>query len=87
VPPRDPEALCDQLDTVLRDSERSLLMGRAGRARVLRSFTWQQVAMCTAQLYDDLLCERFALSSACRPILSRGGSTVKRQPHTQTQGV
>ena len=27
-------------------------------------FTWQQVAMCTAALYDDLLSHRFALSSA-----------------------
>jgi D-inositol-3-phosphate glycosyltransferase len=87
VPPRDPEALCDRLDDVLRDPERGLLMGQAGRARVLRSFTWQQVATCTAQLYDDLLCERFAWSSACRPALARGGSTVKRQPHIQTQGV
>jgi D-inositol-3-phosphate glycosyltransferase len=87
VPPRDPEALCDRIDDVLRDPERRLLMGQAGRARVIRSFTWQQVAMCTAQLYDDLLCERFALSSACRPALSRGGSTVRRQAHMQTQGV
>jgi len=87
VPPRDPEALCDRLDAVLRDPERRVLMGQAGRARVLRSFTWQQVAMCTAQLYDDLLCERFALSSTCRPVLPRGGSPVTRQPHIQTQGV
>ena len=33
VPPRDPEALCDRLDDVLRDPERRLLMGQAGRAQ------------------------------------------------------
>ena len=87
VPPRDPEALCDRLDDVLGDPERSVLMGQAGRARVLHSFTWQQVATRTAELYDDLLCERVALSSARRPAMPRGGSTVTWQPHMQTQGV
>ena len=87
VPPRDPEALCDRLDDVLRDSERRLLMGQAGRARVLHAFTWQQVAMCTAELYDDLLREDLALSSIHRPALTRGGSAVTRQPPKQTQGV
>jgi hypothetical protein len=60
-------------------------MGQAGRARVLDSFTWQQVAMRTAALYDDLLGERFARSSDRRPALARGGATMAR--HLQTQGV
>ena len=63
VPPRDPEALCARLEEILRDPARRMRMGQAGRARVLSSFTWQQVAMCTAALYDDLLSERFAPSS------------------------
>jgi D-inositol-3-phosphate glycosyltransferase len=87
VPPRDPEALCDRFDDVLRDPERRLLMGQAGRARVLHSFTWEHVAMHTAALYDDLLGERFAMSSDRGPALSRGGSTVMRQSRMQTQGV
>jgi D-inositol-3-phosphate glycosyltransferase len=87
VPPRDPEALCERLADVFRDPERSLLLGQAGRARVLDSFTWQQVAMRTAELFDDLLCERLALSSARRPALTRDDSAVMRQPHMQTQGV
>ena len=57
VPPRDPEALCSRLEDVLRDPERRLRMGQAGRARVLRSFTWQQVAASTAALYDELLAD------------------------------
>jgi D-inositol-3-phosphate glycosyltransferase len=57
VPPRDPDALCSRLEDVLRDPERRLGMGQAGRARVLHSFTWQQVAARTAALYDELLAE------------------------------
>jgi glycosyltransferase involved in cell wall biosynthesis len=85
VPPRNPEALCDRLDDLLRDPERRLLMGQAGRARVLHSFTWQQVAVRTAELYDDLLSERLALSSVWQPALAGGGSAVTPQP--QMQGV
>jgi hypothetical protein len=55
VPPRDPEALHLRLEDVLRDPEQRLRMGLAGRARVLRSFTWQQVAVRTATLYNDML--------------------------------
>jgi D-inositol-3-phosphate glycosyltransferase len=87
VPPRDPEALCDRLDVVLRDPEQRLLMGQAGRARVLHAFTWQQVATRTAELYDDLLRERLALSATYRPALTRGDSAVSQQPQMQTQGV
>ncbi|MBW3632233.1 MAG: glycosyltransferase [Chloroflexi bacterium] len=57
VPPRDPEALSFRLDDVLRNPERRLGMGQAGRARVLCSFTWQQVAARTAALYDELLAQ------------------------------
>jgi glycosyltransferase involved in cell wall biosynthesis len=83
VPPRDPEALCARLEEMLRDPARCTRMGRAGRARVLGSFTWQQVAMRTASLYDDLLSELFALSSERRP--PQRVSAVARQ--LQRQGV
>src|ERR671911_1444915 len=72
VPPRDPDALAARLEEILRDPARRVRMGQAGRARVLNSFTWQQVAMRTAALYDDLLGERFARSSDRRPALARG---------------
>jgi glycosyltransferase involved in cell wall biosynthesis len=55
VPPRDPEALFAALERLLGDPGLRERMGRAGRARVVRSFTWQQVAIHTAALYDDLL--------------------------------
>ena len=76
VPPRDPAALCDRLDDLLRDPERRLLMGQAGRARVLQSFTWRQVGMRTAELYDDLLSERMALSAARQPVMARGSPAI-----------
>jgi D-inositol-3-phosphate glycosyltransferase len=57
VPPRDPEALCQRLDDALGDPAKSKRMGRAGRVRVLDSFTWQHVAARTAALYDDLLAD------------------------------
>ena len=74
VPPRDPEALCDRLEDVLRDPERRLLMGQAGRARVLGSFTWQQVALRTAELYDDLLSN----ASRCLQPVGRPAAAVAR---------
>ncbi len=67
VPPRDPDALCARLEEILRDPARRVRMGQAGRARVLSSFTWQQVAMRTAALYDDLLSARIAPSPDRRP--------------------
>jgi D-inositol-3-phosphate glycosyltransferase len=86
VPPRDPDALSARLEEILRDPARRVRMGQAGRARVLDSFTWQQVAMRTAALYDDLLGERLALASDRRPALARGGAAAMahhRQPHAQ----
>jgi D-inositol-3-phosphate glycosyltransferase len=89
VPPRDPEALCARLEDILRDPARRRRMGRAGRARVLGSFTWQQVAMRTAALYDDLLSACTASSPVCRSGLMRGDAARVRQlqSQAQTQGV
>jgi glycosyltransferase involved in cell wall biosynthesis len=55
VPPRDPAALCARLETVLADAPLRRRMGDAGRARVLRGFTWPRVAEQTADLYASLL--------------------------------
>jgi D-inositol-3-phosphate glycosyltransferase len=84
VPPRDPDALGDRLEEVLRDPARRVRMGQAGRARVLGSFTWQQVAIRTAALYDHLLSERVA-PSPDRPALR--DSRIRVSPQLQTQGV
>jgi D-inositol-3-phosphate glycosyltransferase len=87
VPPRDPEALSVRLEEILGDPARRMRMGAAGRARVLSSFTWQQVAMRTAALYDDLLSERRAPSSDRRSVPKRRGAPGVRSMHLQPQGV
>jgi D-inositol-3-phosphate glycosyltransferase len=87
VPPRDPEALSVRLEEILGDPARRMRMGAAGRARVLNSFTWQQVAMRTAALYDDLLSERCAPSSDRRLVLTRPGASGARSMPVQPQGV
>jgi D-inositol-3-phosphate glycosyltransferase len=83
VPPRDPEVLSFRLDDVLRDPERRQRMGQAGRARVLRSFTWQQVAARTAALYDELLAGDAATPPERRQSAVPGVVTEVPQP----QGV
>ena len=54
--PLDPGGLAAGLaaaiDAVLADPARGSAMGRAGRARVLRHFTWAAVAARTAAIYD-----------------------------------
>jgi D-inositol-3-phosphate glycosyltransferase len=87
VPPRDPEALCVRLAEILLDPARRIHMGRAGRARVLGSFTWQQVAMRTAALYDDLMSQRAAPSSDQHQGLTRSDAARVRQLQPQAQGV
>jgi D-inositol-3-phosphate glycosyltransferase len=87
VPPRDPEALCARLAEILRDPARRKRMGQTGRARVLGSFTWQQVAMRTAALYDDLLSARAAPFSERRPDLTRAARARQLHLQSQAQGV
>ncbi len=67
VPPRDPRALCERLDRLLGDPALRMRLGQAGRARVLRGFTWDLVGAHTAALYDALLARPLA---SPRPHLS-----------------
>lgn len=55
VPPRDPEALAAKLGLLLDDEELRRRLGRAGRRRVEREFTWKRVAERTAALYETLV--------------------------------
>ncbi|MFN8589864.1 MAG: glycosyltransferase [Thermomicrobiales bacterium] len=63
VPAKDPAALADRLETLLADPARRERMGRAGRARVEREFTWPTVARRTMALYADLLWERSGINT------------------------
>jgi len=61
VPPHDPETLALRLRQVLSDPDLQARMGRAGRARVVRDFTWETVGTRTAALYDEVLLARTAV--------------------------
>jgi alpha-maltose-1-phosphate synthase len=55
VPPEDPAALADALNSLLRDPARAAAMGLAGRKRAEAEFSWDTVGAQTAALYAELL--------------------------------
>jgi len=58
VEPGDSEALAGALATLLADAQRRGRMGAAGRARVLRRYSWAAVAAHTAESYAATLAQR-----------------------------
>lgn len=57
VPPAQPAALAAALTGLLEDPERARTMGRAGRARVERLFSWASVAERTERVYAEAIAE------------------------------
>ena len=55
VPPRDPKALAAAIADVLADPERARRMGRAARARVARTFRWEEAAARLVDVFEDTL--------------------------------
>jgi alpha-maltose-1-phosphate synthase len=53
VPPADPAALAEALDTLLRDPDRAAAMGRLGRKRAIAEFGWRAIAAQTVDLYAE----------------------------------
>lgn len=58
VPPGDPIALADALETLLKDSELRSRLGQAGRDRVQRDFSTGAHVTAMVNLYQDLLPQR-----------------------------
>jgi glycosyltransferase involved in cell wall biosynthesis len=54
VPPRDPDALADALESLLADPERRERYGVAGRRRAVNRYAWRRVARETARVYTTL---------------------------------
>ncbi|HEX5535457.1 MAG TPA: glycosyltransferase [Actinomycetales bacterium] len=54
VPPRDPQATAEAINALLADPGRRRRIGRAARARAVRSYEWSRVAEATAQAYDTV---------------------------------
>lgn len=66
VPPKDDSALAARLGRLLRDPELRRRMGRAGRRRVEREFTWTRVAERTAAVYQSLTAAALPLAVPVR---------------------
>ena len=55
VPPRDPAALADAIQSLLDDPARRARMGAAGSERMSRHFSWTRCGERTAEVYADVL--------------------------------
>jgi glycosyltransferase involved in cell wall biosynthesis len=55
VSPRDPVALSEAVNGLLRDPDRCRMMGEAARARVLSHFTWTQAAERLVEVYREVM--------------------------------
>ncbi|MCX7523151.1 glycosyltransferase [Microbacterium sp. STN6] len=55
VPPRDPAAIAAALIRILDDAPFARALGKAGRERTERLYTWDRVAQLTEEVYDRLL--------------------------------
>ena len=69
VPPNDPETLAQRLEDLRCIPELGRLMGRAGRVRVCREFTWEAVADRLATVYARVARRRRMYESAAAPSL------------------
>lgn len=68
VPPRDPDSLAQRLAELAADPELRLRMGRAGRARVRRLYTWERVGRDLLETYSRMATGgRTGIHPAIRP--------------------
>lgn len=54
VPPGDPVALAEAINRILDSEELSNRLGKAGRSRVEKHFSWQAIAMQTVKVYESV---------------------------------
>jgi glycosyltransferase involved in cell wall biosynthesis len=67
VPPGDAEALATAIGRLLDDDELAARLGAAGRARVVREFTWRATAEGTVRWYRSVLAGHGSLPEEERP--------------------
>lgn len=58
VPPANPRILADAINTLLRDKKMARRMGRAGRTRIEKHFSWESIAEQTLAMYQELIEEK-----------------------------
>jgi len=67
VPPSDPEALRQALNTLLDDPDLARRMGEAGRQRAEREFSLENMLSDTLALYEEIARERGLSGDAASP--------------------
>jgi glycosyltransferase involved in cell wall biosynthesis len=65
VPPRSPEALAREIAALLDAPERRVALGKAGRERVLKHFTWRKAAERHVEVYREVIAQRGDARIAC----------------------
>jgi glycosyltransferase involved in cell wall biosynthesis len=65
VPPRNPIALADRLEVLLRNPDLRRRMGAAGRARARARFSLNRMVKSISNIYDEVLAERKIGSTTC----------------------
>jgi phosphoheptose isomerase len=58
VPPRNPEAVAQQIAVLLKDADLLARLGKQARERANRLFTWSKVGKAMAALYEEVLAGR-----------------------------
>ena len=64
VPPADPEALAEAIVTIVDHPGYAAALGRAGRERVQRRFTWRRAAERTVDVYREVICDHHRFQTA-----------------------
>jgi D-inositol-3-phosphate glycosyltransferase len=71
VPPRDPAALAAALRELLADASRRAELGRQGRRRAQRLYSFDRIASATREVYDELVPRRRAARRFGRGLADR----------------
>jgi len=77
VPPRDPAAVAEKLEFLMRHTAVAEAMGRAGRKRAFSAFTWQGVARSLAGIYADIASEWRIAEPASRRLRLAASATTR----------
>src|SRR5690606_37584868 len=67
VPPKDPRALAARAAVLARNPALARRLGHAGRDRVQRLFTWERVGLQLAEVFEELVRDRYPAPFSRRP--------------------
>jgi len=70
VPPCDPGAIARAIEHLVDHPDEAAALGRAGRARARRRYSWDRIAIATAKAYDEAMSRQ--------PVPSRTGAVRSR---------